>query len=61
LPGGIGRLVTVIGKLRLFRNDLNHAAFIDLKFEPNSADSFSKKLRDEVANIESFFIKRKNL
>ena len=53
--------MTVIGKLRLFRNDLNHAAFIDLKFEPNSADSFSKKLRDEVANIESFFIKRKNL
>ena len=51
---------TVIDKLRPFRNDLNHAAFIDIKFEPKSADSFGNKLRDEVANIESFFIKRKS-
>ena len=50
----------VVDKLRPFRNDLNHAAFIDLKFEPKSANSFNKKLRDEVADIESFFIKRKS-
>lgn len=51
---------TVIEKLRPFRNDLNHAAFIDIKIDPKSANSFSKKLRNEVADIESFFIKRES-
>jgi len=47
-------IASLIDSLRPFRNDLNHAAFIDVKNKPKSSDSFKEKLRTTILKSQVY-------
>lgn len=47
-------IASLIDSLRPFRNDLNHAAFIDVKNKPKSSDSFKEKLRTTILKSQGY-------